>query len=69
MNIFLETNKYHYENQFGFKKQHSINHVLITITEQIRHTFDGNHYVCGVFHGFQKAFDTVNLDILLSKLH
>ena len=29
--------------------------------------FDGN-YVLGVFMDFQKAFDTVNIQILLSKL-
>ena len=39
-----------------------------TITEKIRNAIDKNQYVCGVFLDFQKAFDTVNHRILLSKL-
>ena len=54
-----------YENQFRFRKRHSTNHALVTITEKIRHTLDNHHYMCGVFLDFQKAFD----DILTSKLH
>ena len=69
LNIFLGTNNCLYENQFGFRKHHSTNHVLIAITEKIRHTLDNNHYMRGVFLDFQKAFDTVNHDILSSKLH
>ena len=69
LNIFLERNNCLYENQFGFRKRHLSNHALITITEKIRHTLDNNHYMYGVFLDFQKASDTVNNDILLSKLH
>ena len=47
-----ETNNCHYENQFGFRKLHSTNHVLITITEKIRHTLDNNYYISGVFLDF-----------------
>ena len=57
-----------YKNLFRFRKKHSINHVLITITEKIRNVLDNNQYACGVFLGFQKAFGTVNKRILLSKL-
>ena len=39
-----------------------------TITEKIRNAIDNNQYACGVFLDFQKAFDTVNHRILLSKL-
>ena len=66
---FLEENKCLYENQFGFRNHHSTNHALITITEKIRKTLDNNEYMCGIFLDFQKAFDTVNHKILLSKLN
>ena len=64
---FLKIERF-YKNQFRFRKKHSINHVLITITEKIRNVLDNNQYACGVFLGFQKAFGTVNKRILLSKL-
>ena len=35
----------------------------------IRNTLDNSKFVCGVFIDLQKAFDTVNHDILLSKLN
>ena len=68
MNKFLENHKCFYKNQFGFRKKHSTNHALITITETIRNALDNNQYACGVFLDFQKAFDTVNHKILHSKL-
>ena len=68
MNNFLENCKCFYKNQFGFRKYHSTNHALITITEKIRNALDNNQYACGVFLDSQKAFDTANHRILLSKL-
>ena len=65
---FLEFNNYLYINQFGFRNVHSTNHVLITITEKIRRAIDNEEITCGVFLDLQKAFDTVDHKILLSKL-
>ena len=65
---FLNQNKCLYNNQFGFRNHHSINHALISITEKIKNALDDGKYACGVFLDFQKAFDTVNHKILLSKL-
>ena len=57
-----------YKFQFGFRNKHSTNHALIQITESIRSAIDNDNYACGVFIDLQKAFDTVNHDILLGKL-
>ena len=66
---FLEKYSYLYKKQFGFRNSHSTNHALISITEKIRESLDKNEYSCGVFLDFQKAFDTVNHEILIKKLH
>ena len=58
-----------FKKQFGFRNAHSINHALISITEEIRKTLDNNEFSCGVFLDFQRAFDTVNHKILIDKLH
>ena len=65
---YIEKSEMIYINQYGFRKQHSTNHALINITEQIRKALDENKFAFGIFAHFQKAFDTVNHDILLKKL-
>ena len=65
---FIEKHDVIYKHQYGFRKKHSTNHALICITEQIRKALDENKFAFGVFVDFQKAFDTVNHDILLNKL-
>ena len=65
---FLEDTSCIYSLQFGFRKKHSTNHTLIDITDSIRKALDDKKFACGVFVDLQKAFDTVNHDILISKL-
>ena len=66
---FLDICNCLYELQYGFREKYSTNHALINITENIREALDNNQSVCGVFVDFQKAFDTVNHEILLQKLN
>ena len=65
---FLNANDVLYERQFGFRHKHSTTHALSAITEKIRQACDSGNVACGVFLDLQKAFDTVNHDILLKKL-
>ena len=58
-----------YTKQFGFRKAHSTIDTLINITERIRERLDKGEFACGVFVDLQKAFDTVDHEILLAKLN
>ena len=65
---FLEKYQILYELQFGFRAGYSTTHTLIHMTEAIRSALDSGSVTCGIFVDFQKAFDTVNHEILLKKL-
>ena len=64
---FLDYNNIIYDLQFGFRQQYSTSHALINITENIRKVLDDGNIGCGVF--VEKAFDTVDHQILLAKLN
>ena len=50
--------------QFGFRQQYSASHALINITENMRKALDDGNICCDVFVDLQKAFDTVDHQIL-----
>ena len=63
----MEENKLFYKNQFGFRKQHSTSHAIITLLEKVSKTLDSEKIVAGVFLDFKNAFDTVDHTISLKK--
>ena len=65
---FLELHDCIYELQFGFRSKHSTNHALMSLTETIRVALDNSNFARGILADFQKAFVTVDHNILLQKL-
>ena len=57
-----------FKNQFGFRKGHSTSHAITALTEIVRSSLDKTEFSAAVFLDFQKAFDTVDHNILLQKL-
>jgi hypothetical protein len=69
LELFLTKKKVIYEYQFGFRKGYSTEQAILEITDNIKTSIDNNEITCGLFLDFSKAFDTVNHQILLSKLY
>ena len=65
---YLDKNNLLYENQSGFRKAYSTDTCLINLTDQIKLDISKGLYVGMVMIDLQKAFDTVDHEILCKKL-
>ena len=68
LELFLVKNGILFEYQFGFRKGYSTEQAILEITDALKTTIDKKEITCGLFLDFSKAFDTVNHQILLSKI-
>jgi len=66
---FLDYNNTLYKFQFGFRPNHSTEQAILTIIDRITQALERGEFVIGLFLDFSKAFDTVDHEILLRKLH
>ena len=57
-----------YSSQYGFRSRHNTQHATLEILNDILTNFDKRQFTFCLFIDLKKAFDTVNYDILLSKL-
>ena len=67
--IFLNSNNIIFNLHFGFRQQYSTSYALINIAENIRKVLDVGNIGRGVFVDLQKAFNTVDHQILSTKLN
>ena len=65
---FFEANDILYQQQYGFRKKYSTKLSLIDLTNDMIKSVDDRRITLGLFIDFQKAFDTINPDILCRKL-
>ena len=68
LNSFLKRFNVLYEKQFGFRNKHSTSHATAYLSSKIHQNLDQSEKTSSVFMDLSKAFDTINIDIMLSKL-
>ena len=68
MKDFIDLNNIISTGQYGFREGHSTEHAITDIVSTIQKNMDKHFYTCGIFIDLKKAFDTVDLKILLDKL-
>ena len=65
---FLDKHDILFDNQYGFRKNHSTNLALMHLYDKLSSEIDQWEYTMGIFIDLSKAFETVNHEILFDKL-
>ena len=65
---FIKKSNIIYQNQYGFRHNHSTLHAVTKLVSDLVHNMDNKKPTLSVFLDLSKAFDTIDHDILLCKL-
>ena len=65
---FLEKHEILYPQQFGFQKRKSTTQAILNLCDQLTNAIENKEFSRCIFLDLAKAFDTVDHEILLSKL-
>ena len=68
LTFFIEAQHILSDGQYGLRSNHSTSLVLAEFVEKVTSAMDKSQTTIGVFIDLKKAFDTVDHNILLSKL-
>lgn len=68
LNYFMMMNDFLSKEQYGFEKNSNTSAACLSLTHFISKNMDEGNYVACVFLDFQKAFDSVDHEVLLYKL-
>jgi hypothetical protein len=66
---FFNFEQIFYKYQFGFRKNYNTSLAALEVTDYCYSNLDKKNYVLGLYIDLQKAFDSLDIDILLSKLY
>ena len=64
----LQNNNFLFYKQFGFQLNNSTKHVILQLVNDISSSFERGEYTLRIFIDLSKTFDTVDHEILISKL-
>ena len=65
---FLHKSSFFYENQYGFRKNHSTSLAISELINDIQNNLENGNLCVAIFLDLKKAFDTVKHEVLLRKL-
>ena len=69
LDSYLKSNNILCTNQFGFRKNSNTSDAITEFLDYVYSSLDKKLTTVAVYLDFSKAFDTVNHEILMSKLH